>query len=254
MLLVPRSVNRGVAQALQHSPSVGKLPTTSCHSIVSQKRGICKHRPSHLCTLRVLLLPAHADGALSQPTHQELLTVIRERNMQHCMSQRARKPHAPATSTTGQFGACVALPRGRGPHVRAGGGTARDARCRQAPTAPKELCKEQKGASSSRKTRTIARTLPASARVVNAPVYTPLASRWPMLICTLAWSLAVISLLVHELRTQQRSQSATARRSLASLHARSCCHQPAFPLRPRALDQLVALRCTQSRPPVRCCT
>ena len=48
--------------------------------------------------------------------------------------------------------------------------------------------------------RTIARTLPASAKVVNAPVYTPLASKCPMLICTLAWSLAVISLLVHELR------------------------------------------------------
>lgn len=44
-----------------------------------------------------------------------------------------------------------------------------------------------------------ARTLPASASVVYAPVYTPSAFRWPMLICTEAWSLAVISLLVHEL-------------------------------------------------------
>ena len=44
-----------------------------------------------------------------------------------------------------------------------------------------------------------ARTLPASASVVYAPVYTPSAFRWPTLIWTEAWSLAVMSLLVHEL-------------------------------------------------------
>jgi hypothetical protein len=44
-----------------------------------------------------------------------------------------------------------------------------------------------------------ARTLPASASVVVAPVKMPSALRWPTLIWTAAWSLAVISLLVHEL-------------------------------------------------------
>jgi len=41
--------------------------------------------------------------------------------------------------------------------------------------------------------------LPASASVVVAPVKMPSALRWPTLIWTAAWSLAVISLLVHEL-------------------------------------------------------
>jgi hypothetical protein len=44
-----------------------------------------------------------------------------------------------------------------------------------------------------------ARTLPASASVVVEPVKIPSALRWPTLICTAAWSLAVMSLLVHEL-------------------------------------------------------
>lgn len=47
---------------------------------------------------------------------------------------------------------------------------------------------------------TCARTLPARAKVVNWPLYVPSSFRWPMFSCTLAWSLAVISLLVHALK------------------------------------------------------
>ena len=43
-------------------------------------------------------------------------------------------------------------------------------------------------------------TLPLRAKVVNCLLYTPSSSRCPMLICTLAWSFALISLLVHELQ------------------------------------------------------
>ncbi len=48
--------------------------------------------------------------------------------------------------------------------------------------------------------RTLLRSWPHRAKVEKEPLYTPLSSRWPMLSCTAPWSLAVISLLVHELR------------------------------------------------------
>jgi hypothetical protein len=54
--------------------------------------------------------------------------------------------------------------------------------------------------------RTMARTKPDRASVVYWPVYTPVSSRWPMLIWMLAWSLAVIRRLVHaHLRGMYRS-------------------------------------------------
>lgn len=48
--------------------------------------------------------------------------------------------------------------------------------------------------------RTLLRSWPHRAKVEKEPLYTPLSSRWPTLSCTAPWSLAVISLLVHELR------------------------------------------------------
>lgn len=50
---------------------------------------------------------------------------------------------------------------------------------------------------------TIARTLPEKAKVVELPLYMPSSLRWPMFICTAAWSFAVISLLVQALQYRQ---------------------------------------------------
>ena len=56
--------------------------------------------------------------------------------------------------------------------------------------------------------RTIARTLPARAKVVKLPsTYWPFSFRWPMLICTAAWSLAVISLFVYALHSREHPVS-----------------------------------------------
>jgi len=50
---------------------------------------------------------------------------------------------------------------------------------------------------------TWARTNPERANVVKRPSYRPFSSKWPMLICTEAWSLAVIILFVAELQEQK---------------------------------------------------
>ena len=65
----------------------------------------------------------------------------------------------------------------------------------------------------------MARTKPDRASVVYWPVYTPVSSRWPMLIWMLAWSLAVIRRLVHaHLRGMYRSTFSPGRAERQAQH------------------------------------